>query len=250
MEEPRAKLVVTADDFGYCPQRNRGIVEAFLEGAVTNASLLVNGSAAADAASLARRYGIPTGLHMNLTEGRAVSQELGPGSCLREAGGFLPGKLGLRRALGRGLLHQAEVELELEAQLASFRALLGRDPAHVDGHQHVHVLPGVCQVFAQVLARHGIPFTRVPTEPGLARCDWLDPPLLDFYEGVGADARAAAGEFAKHGISVPPTGGCGQGPDLFSQSRERLHELQTLLAPELREKLRETGVELCAFPDL
>lgn len=51
----QAKLIVTGDDFGYCPQRNRGIVECFLAGAVSNVSLLVNGSAAADAAKLATR---------------------------------------------------------------------------------------------------------------------------------------------------------------------------------------------------
>lgn len=35
-----------------------------------------------------------------------------------------------------------QVREELEAQLSRFRELLGRDPTHVDGHQHVHVLPG------------------------------------------------------------------------------------------------------------
>lgn len=52
---PRVRLVVTADDFGYCPRRDEGIVEAFLAGAVTSVSLLVNGSAAGSAAELARR---------------------------------------------------------------------------------------------------------------------------------------------------------------------------------------------------
>lgn len=35
-----------------------------------------------------------------------------------------------------------QVREELEAQLDRFRELLGRNPTHVDGHQHVHVLPG------------------------------------------------------------------------------------------------------------
>lgn len=35
-----------------------------------------------------------------------------------------------------------QVREELEAQLSRFRELLGRSPTHVDGHQHVHVLPG------------------------------------------------------------------------------------------------------------
>lgn len=55
MAGPRVRLVVTADDFGYCPRRDEGIVEAFLAGAVTSVSLLVNGAAAESAAELARR---------------------------------------------------------------------------------------------------------------------------------------------------------------------------------------------------
>lgn len=55
MAWPRVRLVVTADDFGYCPRRDKGIVEAFLAGTVTSVSLLVNGTAAESAAELALR---------------------------------------------------------------------------------------------------------------------------------------------------------------------------------------------------
>lgn len=55
VSRPRVRLVVTADDFGYCPRRDQGIVEAFLAGTVTSVSLLVNGTAAESAAQLARR---------------------------------------------------------------------------------------------------------------------------------------------------------------------------------------------------
>jgi hypothetical protein len=33
---------------------------------------------------------------------------------------------------------QAAVEAEIQGQLASFRELVGRDPTHIDGHQHIH----------------------------------------------------------------------------------------------------------------
>lgn len=42
----------------------------------------------------------------------------------------------------RYLCSSLQVREELEAQLSRFRELLGRSPTHVDGHQHVHVLPG------------------------------------------------------------------------------------------------------------
>ncbi|KFO34812.1 UPF0249 protein ydjC like protein [Fukomys damarensis] len=50
--------------------------------------------------------------------------------------------------------------------------------------------------------------------------------------------------------SVPPAGGCGEGPDAFSCSWERLHELHVLTAPTLRARLAQDGVQLCALEDL
>lgn len=55
MPQPRMMLVVTGDDFGYCPRRNQGIVDCFQAGGISNVSLLVNGSAAKQAADLAKR---------------------------------------------------------------------------------------------------------------------------------------------------------------------------------------------------
>ena len=54
-------LIITADDFGYSHNRNRGIVEAFQSGGITRASLLVNAEATQNAMELAIQYSIPLG---------------------------------------------------------------------------------------------------------------------------------------------------------------------------------------------
>ncbi|XP_069353345.1 carbohydrate deacetylase isoform X3 [Eulemur rufifrons] len=102
MARPRVRLVVTADDFGYCPRRDEGIVEAFLAGTVTSVSLLVNGAAAESAAELARRHSIPTGLHANLSEGRPVGPARHGASTLLSPEGFFLGKMGFREAVAAG----------------------------------------------------------------------------------------------------------------------------------------------------
>ncbi|XP_038202369.1 carbohydrate deacetylase isoform X1 [Arvicola amphibius] len=330
MAWPRVQLVVTADDFGYCPRRDKGIVEAFLAGTVTSVSLLANGTAAESAAELARRHSIPTGLHANLTEGRPVGPARHTASSLLSSEGFFLGKMGFRKALAAGDVSLPQVREELEAQFNRFRELLGRSPTHVDGHQHVHVLPGtrietsrsgwewgllskvggrsmlspalqagVCQVFAEALQAFGVRFTRLPVERGVGSCAWLEAPERAFACAVESDARAAMGPFSRHGLrwtdafvglstcgrhmsahrvlaslaraledipagrpltaelmahpgypSVPPAGGCGEGPDAFSCSWERLHELHVLTAPTLRARLAQNGVQLCAIDDL
>ncbi|NWU21367.1 YDJC deacetylase, partial [Dyaphorophyia castanea] len=299
----QVKLIVTGDDFGYCPRRNQGIVDCFLAGAVSNVSLLVNGSAAADAAKLARRHNIPIGLHANLSEGSPVCEVLKTKSSLLNQDGFFHGKMGFRTALSEGLLNMSEVKQELKAQVELFHELTGHLPPHMDGHQHVHVLPEVRHVFAEVLEEYGIQYTRVPIEPGLHNCDWIPPSLMDFYLGVEEDSFNTVDVFTKHGIrwpdiyiglstmgrnmsvssirsaidgailgltakapqsstvtielmvhpgypSVPPVGGCGEGPDDFSQSWERLHELQTLIKPELQSHYKSRNIQLCSFKDL
>nr|XP_021138602.1 carbohydrate deacetylase isoform X5 [Columba livia] len=197
----QVKLIVTGDDFGYCPRRNQGIVDCFLAGAVSNVSLLVNGSAAADAAKLARRYNIPIGLHANLSEGSPVCEVLKTNSSLLNQDGFFHGKMGFRTALSKGLLNMSEVKQELKAQVELFHELTGHLPPHMDGHQHVHVLPEVRHIFAEVLEEYGIKYTRVPIEPGLHNCDWIPPSLMDFYLGVEEDSFNTVDVFTRHGIS-------------------------------------------------
>ncbi|XP_024075274.1 carbohydrate deacetylase [Terrapene carolina triunguis] len=314
MLQARVKLIVTGDDFGYCPRRNQGMVECFLAGAVSNVSLLVNGSAAPDAAQLARRHNIPIGLHANLSEGSPVCTALKKNSSLLNKDGFFHGKMGFRTVLAKGLLKMSEVKQELTAQVDLFRELTGHVPHHMDGHQHVHVLPEVRHVFAQVLEEYEIKYTRVPIELGLHSCAWIEPPLMDFYLGIEKDSLDTVDVFTRHGIrwadvyiglstmgknmsvsniqsaidtavaafatkenslmtqfspqheqsrtvtielmvhpgypTIPPVGGCGEGPDDFSQSWERLHELQTLMNPELQSYYKTRNIQLCAFKNL
>lgn len=312
MPQPKVKLVVTGDDFGYCERRNQGIVDCFRAGGISNVSLLVNAVSAKHAADLAKRYHMPIGLHANLSEGLPVSQEL-KGSTLLNKDGFFHGKMGFREVLHSGQLKMSEVEAELRAQVNRFFELIGHMPYHMDGHQHVHVLPDVREVFAQVLSDFGITYTRVPIEPGLRFCNFLPSHLREFNAQVEKDALESVEVFHRNGIrwpdvylglstmgknmclsnlkraleasledgvsspliltqsnnaasncyrpvtaelmvhpgypSQPQQGGCGEGPDDFSQSTDRLHELNTLRDPMVLNFYRQQGIHLCAFKD-
>ncbi|XP_019716444.1 carbohydrate deacetylase isoform X4 [Hippocampus comes] len=207
MPQPRILLVVTGDDFGYCPKRNQGIVDCFKAGGISSVSLLVNASAAKDAADLAKRHNIPIGLHANLSEGIPVCQSLRQDSTLVNERGFFHGKMGFRQALGRHQISMeqssffyVEVELELRDQIRLFRELTGHLPHHMDGHQHVHILQEVREVFAQVLSDHKIPYTRVPVEPGLHSCQCLPAHLKRFYAQVEKDALDSIPVFRRCGL--------------------------------------------------
>uniref|UniRef100_A0A8D0HGC0 Carbohydrate deacetylase n=1 Tax=Sphenodon punctatus TaxID=8508 RepID=A0A8D0HGC0_SPHPU len=309
MPQARVKLIITGDDFGYCPRRNQGITECFLAGAISNVSLLVNGNAAQDAAQLARRYNIPIGLHANLSEGSPVCEALKNNSSLLNEEGFFHGKMGIRTVLAEGLLKMSEVGGNMII-IIIFCCLSSNFRFSFFPFAEIR------HVFAQVLEEYGIKHTRVPIEPGLHSCDWIDPLLMDFYLGVEKDSFNTVDVFTKHGIkwpgvyiglstmgknmsisniqsaidnavaafvakddssahssvsphhdqgsrtvtielmvhpgypSIPPVGGCGEGPDDFSQSWERLHELQTLTNTWLQSYYKARNMQLCAFKDL
>lgn len=218
-------LRIVADDLGYSSTRDAGILHAFAASGIHAASLLVNGASAGAALHAAVAAGLPVGLHFNITEGRplrSVAVGKTPNTLLRDAASdpFFRGKHGLREALHAGAIADADVEAELRAQLAAFVTMHphGQLPVHVDGHQHVHVLPGIAAVFARVVSEVcPAALVRVPTiefgrgvgaSHGLFTEDFeaagFPAPQRAFYESVCADARAAAcGPFAAAGLVMP-----------------------------------------------
>ena len=135
------RLSVVADDLGLAPSVDAGIVRAHREGIVTSASWLAGGASAEAAVALVRRDApaLSVGLHLALSGVRPLTRGL---DALCDAEGRLPARqfATIRWAWGRRRRRRA-VRDEWEAQLARFRALWGRDPAHLDGHQHVHLAP-------------------------------------------------------------------------------------------------------------
>ena len=59
--EGTKKLIITADDFGYCPERNRGITECYNKGGISRTSLMVNATAAKQASQMAQSINLPVG---------------------------------------------------------------------------------------------------------------------------------------------------------------------------------------------
>ena len=70
-------------------------------------------------------------------------------------------------------------------------------------HSLVCVVLGVAEVrevFAQVLSDLRIPYTRVPVEPGLHSCPWLQAHIQRFYTQVEKDALDSIPVFTRYGI--------------------------------------------------
>jgi|WetSurSiteA1Bulk_404760.scaffolds.fasta_scaffold04423_3 chitin disaccharide deacetylase len=160
------RLIVNADDLGADEDRNAGIFEAINAGVITSVSILPNGPALKDALTRVRSLdpnNISLGLHFNLSEGQPLSPGLrlltGPNGC------FL-GKKSSQRLFANSQESELDEEIrrELDAQFSMFRSA-GVHLDHLDGHQHVHILPGVAGIVADAAKAYGIRWIRIPEEP-------------------------------------------------------------------------------------
>jgi predicted glycoside hydrolase/deacetylase ChbG (UPF0249 family) len=183
-------LIVNADDLGWTEGVNRGIVEAFNHGIVTSTSLLANGAAFTGGVEAARSApGLGVGVHLNLTDGPPVADRQAVASLLNSAGEFAgsPESLLLRRA--RRGLPLTEVETEWNAQIHKIRKA-GISPTHLDGHKHVHMLPGLFEVALKLAKRHQIGAIRVSLEASSLRA------------ALSSGSRKNSGMIMKQGVQA------------------------------------------------
>jgi predicted glycoside hydrolase/deacetylase ChbG (UPF0249 family) len=124
-------LIIQADDFGACQAVTDGIMAAFWEGVVTQASVIMPAFDSARAIRVALESGLPLGVHLTLMcEWESVRWEpLTSAPSLRGGdGALLPGLAELRARA-----QELDVLGELRAQLAAaFDA--GVPVTHVDSH--------------------------------------------------------------------------------------------------------------------
>ena len=227
-------LIVNADDFGLSPGVNAGVARAHEQGILTSASLMVRFPAAAEAAEYARTApGLSLGLHVDL--GEWVYNDGDWDSVYEVVSLDDPG---------------AVVD-EVGRQVESFRALVGRDPSHIDSHQHVHNWDPVVTSFRTLALALGVPLRHYTA--GVSYCGDLYGQSNDGTPIPGALTPRALIEI----IEQLPPGitelAChpGLGDDSGSvYERERTQEVEVLCDPAVREALEREHVVLRSFAHL
>ncbi|WP_225768586.1 ChbG/HpnK family deacetylase [Inquilinus sp. Marseille-Q2685] len=155
---PSRRITLVADDYGLAPGVSLAIRQLLAEGRLSGTSCLTVGrfwmEAAGPLRDLAASAGsIEIGLHLCLTGPFApLSPQLRVDAGWRR---FPTLAALIRLSLSRRLPPGA-LSAEIEAQHAAFAAAFGRPPDFIDGHQHVHLLPGVAETLALTLRSAGL----------------------------------------------------------------------------------------------
>lgn len=157
-------LIITADDVGLHPGMTAGAIRAHREGIVTACSVVANGSAFADAVE--RLQEVPTlavGVHLTLVEERPIAKGVdslvgSDGRFFRSYSAFLP------RYLAR-TIRIADIDRELRAQVEAVMHA-GLEVVHLNGHQHLHLLPRIFDVVQKIAADYRIGYIRIVDDRG------------------------------------------------------------------------------------
>jgi len=224
-------LIVNADDFGHSSAVNRGVIHAHEHGILTSASLMVRWPAAVEAAEYARnRPGFSLGLHLDLGEWTYKDENWVP------VYNVVP------------LDDPTALRNEVLRQLALFRTLTGRDPDHIDSHQHTHLREPARSVVLEVALELRAPVR--DCNPDIGYCGRFYGQTaegLAYAEGITSDALIKILSQLPQGVTElschPGEGGV---PNT-TYTVERAIEVKSLCDARVRSALIEMGIELCGF---
>jgi len=218
-------LVVNADDFGYSPGVNRGIVECHRRGIVTSTSLMVTAKGTEEAVALSRANPeLAIGLHWDVFGEDERRFDLDDVPAVRD---------------------------EFHRQLELFHELLGRLPTHVDSHRHAHREEHLLPVFHELVEPLGVPLRgdgRVKFVGGFyAQWEWgvteLGHISVPFLQQMLRDEVAEGWtEFSCHPGYVSPDYRA-----VYLEEREA--EVRTLTDPRIPATIEELGIELASYAD-
>lgn len=148
-------LIVTADDVGLHPGMTEGAIRAHRDGIVTACSVVANGAAFEHAVERLRDVpGLEVGVHLTLVEEKPLTAK----RFARKFTTFVP--LYIARQISIG-----SIERELRAQIEKVAAT-GLRVTHLNGHQHLHLLPRIFALVLRLADDYGVPYVRIVNDHG------------------------------------------------------------------------------------
>lgn len=161
-KEFKRKIIVNADDLGLSEGINNGILECFLNGVITRASIIACGSAFNHAVSLLRlNPSLTIGIHLTLIEENPISNHSAVKSLINSQGTFYKNYKIFLLKYFLGQIKLSEITNELEAQIKKVFDS-GLKINHIDSHQHIHMLPGIFHIVGNLAKKYNIKSIRIP----------------------------------------------------------------------------------------
>ena len=156
-------MIINADDFGYSQEVNMAIADCFRNKTINRTTIMVNMPCAREAVTISKENNFfdCVGLHINLTEGKALSKECAS-SELCDENGFFKGTFHIpfkaRLYLNKNIKYAifCEVEAQIKRYLEMGFALM-----HADSHNYTHAYFSVYTQVRKLLKKYGFRSVRI-----------------------------------------------------------------------------------------
>ncbi len=158
--------IINADDFGISEGVNLAVEKMFKQKKLNSASLITGCGYQDQAIAIANQNpDLKIGLHFNLSNGNCCFKDqnlnLLTDKSFRFKNGFL--KLLLLIIFNRKEFLK-QLEIELDAQLSWLKQSLKSPISHIDGHRHIHYIPGIFAIIVKKAKEYQIPRIRIINE--------------------------------------------------------------------------------------
>ena len=154
------KIIINADDFGYLPENNEAVMQGFLSGVITSASIMTNLHGFDDALNntLKEIPDIDLGFHFNITEGKSLTNC----NLLCDNNGYFNNSYIdlILKSSNQKFIEQIEQEFREQIE----KILKYHKITHMDSHMHIHAIPNIFKLFLKLAKEYDIQFIRTQKE--------------------------------------------------------------------------------------
>lgn len=146
-----AKLIINADDFGYCESVNKAIISAHKNGVVTSCTIMTGMPGFEEGVKLLQENPTLTcGVHMTLTCYKPI---LNTHKTIVDENGYF------YRRMSQEIIDQIDTEEIYEEFCAQIDRAIehGIKISHLDSHHHVHTMPLLKDVIKRITDKYKLP---------------------------------------------------------------------------------------------
>ena len=157
-----------ADDYGLCSASSMRILRCAEEGCLNKVSVFPNFEKI-DSEIFSKNKEVEYSLHLNLVEGKCMSDSLENGFLTEKDGRFKYTFAGLYfLSLFKKKKFKEQVYKEIKAQILFWKSIMPiGNGMLIDSHQHTHMIPSVFEVLMKILEEEkiNVKYLRIPAEP-------------------------------------------------------------------------------------
>ena len=153
-------FIINSDDFGLDSFVNEACIILNQDKKINSISVILNYQNLETIKNDLKRFDGKIGLHLNLTESKPLNNII-KDEIIKQ--GCFQGYKKITKSFFLGKLNYKTLYMEAEKQLLSLNKI-SKGIDHIDGHQHIHMIPTVWKVVNDLAINYNIPRVRRPIE--------------------------------------------------------------------------------------